>query len=160
MIKYVTESYEMYIGQIAKLVDEYEVRHHDLPERVLVMICDFANQLFKSGDPNIVDVEQKKEILQQAQKILHCVKCVLEIGLIEKYIGLLSHYKKALSHLDCEHIRIENVSCVRYLKRKIKNIKDGYNIINGSFESFSEKDGNGIKYNFNNIVIRMIYASI
>lgn len=152
VVKYITEAYTVYVNEIAKLIDEYEVRHHDLPERILVMINDFANQLFKSRDPNIVDVEQKKERLQQAQKILHCVGCVLKIGLIEKYIELLSNYKMALNRLDCEGIKKENISYVRYLKNEIKIIKSGHSNVKSSFKMFFDKDKYGVKYNFKNIV--------
>lgn len=152
VVKYITESYEKYINEIAKLIDEYEVRHHDLPEKILVMINDFTNQLFKSRNPSIADIEQKKVILQQAQKILYCIESVLKIGLIEKYIELLSNYRKALNRLDCEHIKMENISCARHLKGRIKSIKDGYSLINTSFESFFDKDKKGIKYNFEKII--------
>ncbi len=152
VVTYITESYKKYINEIANLIDEYEVRHHDLPEKILVMINDFANQLFKSSDPSIADIEQRKAILQQTQKILYCIECILKLGLIEKYIELLSNYKKALNRLDCQHIKIENISCARYLKGRIKTFKDGYSIINTSFESFFDKDRNGIKYNFKKIV--------
>ena len=152
VVTYITESYKKYINDIANLIDEYEVRHHDLPEKVLAMINDFANQLFKSRDPSIANIEQKKAVLQQAQKILYCIECVLKLGLIEKYIELLSNYRKALNRLDCEHIKIENISCARHLKGRIKIFKDGYSVINTSFKSFFEKDKNGIKYNFKKIV--------
>lgn len=152
VVAYITESYKKYINEIANLIDEYEVRHHDLPEKILVMINDFTNQLFKSRDPSITDIEQRKVILQQAQKILYCIECVLKIGLIEKCIELLSNYRKALNCFDCEHIKIENISCARHLKGRIKTFKDGYSVINTSFESFFDKDKNGIKYNFKKIV--------
>lgn len=152
VVTYISESYKKYINEIANLIDEYEVRHHDLPEKVLGMINDFANQLFKSRDPSIANIEQKKAVLQQAQKILYCIECVLKLGLIEKYIELLSYYRKALNCLDCEHIKIENISCARHLKGRIKTFKDGYSVINTSFKSFFERDKNGIKYNFKKIV--------
>lgn len=154
VVIYITESYKKYIDEIANLIDEYEVRHHDLPEKILIMINDFANQLFKSRDPRIVDIEQKKTILQQAQKILYSIECVLKIGLIEKYIELLSNYRKALKRLDCKHIKIENISCARHIKGRIKTLKDGYRVINTSFKSFFDKDKNNnrMEYNFKNIV--------
>lgn len=152
VVTYITESYKKYINEIANLIDEYEVRYHDLPEKVLAMINDFANQLFKSWDPSIANIEQKKTVLQETQKILYCIECVLKLGLIEKHIELLSNYRKALNRLDCSHIKIENISCARHLKGKIKILKDGYAVISTSFKSFFEKDKNGIKYNFKKIV--------
>lgn len=152
VVTYITESYKKYINEIANLIDEYEVRHHDLPEKVLAMINDFSNQLFKSRDPSITNIEQRKVALQQAQKILYCIECVLKLGLIEKYIELLSNYRKVLNRLDCEQIKIENISCARHLKSRIKIFKDGYSVIDTSFKSFFEKDKNGIKYNFKKIV--------
>ena len=151
VLTYITESYKKYINEIANLIDEYEVRHHDLPEKILVMIDDFTNQLFKSRDPSIVDIEQRTLLLQRAQKILYCIECLLKIGLVEKYIELLSNYRKALNCLDCEHIKTENISCARHLKGRIKTFKDSYNIINTSFKSFFEKDKNRIKYSFKKI---------